>query len=251
MRRLRDNRILFNLYQLYKHTVYFPLLGIGWSVLFIALLMLLLLKKEVSASKIAVLWARYSGFITPMSVTVLGLENIKPGQSYVMVANHQSQYDIFVIYGWLPIDFKWVMKAELRKVPIIGPSCYRLGHIFIDRKNHEAAVGAINRAKEKIRDGVSIMFFPEGRRSEDGSLLDFKKGAYKFALDIGLPILPLSIIGTRDILPANSTALFPGKAALVIHKPIPIDGYNDGTVDRLIARSKEVIRNGLMKYGNA
>ncbi|MBN1533946.1 MAG: 1-acyl-sn-glycerol-3-phosphate acyltransferase [Spirochaetes bacterium] len=240
-RQLRDNKILFYLYQAYKLLVYFPLVGIGWTVLFVYFLILMALGARRAALKVPILWARYSSLITPMTVTVAGNENIDPAQSYVLVANHQSQYDIFVIYGWLPVDFKWVMKAELGKVPIIGASCRRLGHVFIDRSDHQKAVKSINEAKERIRNGTSIMFFPEGHRSAGREMLPFKKGAFKFALDIGLPLLPITILGTRNILPTNSTALFPGRARLVIHKPIPIEGYHEGNIEELMALTRGVI----------
>jgi 1-acyl-sn-glycerol-3-phosphate acyltransferase len=248
--RARDIKPLFYLYQLYKFFLFYPLLGIGWSVLFSVFMAFFIVRLRTIAAKIAVLWARYSCLITPMSVRVTGLENLDPSRSYVLVANHQSQYDIFVIYGWLPVDFKWVLKIELRKVPIIGPFCHRMGHVFVDRSNTEAALAAINSARERIRNGTSIMFFPEGTRSRDGKLLPFKKGAFNFAVDIGLPVLPLSIIGTKDVLPDKTTALFPGRAHLVIHRPIPVEIYDRRNLDELMARARDAIQAGLDEYGD-
>ncbi len=167
-------------------------------------------------------WARVNAFITPMIVRVMGRENIDRNQSYVIVSNHQSQYDILMIYGWLGVDFKWVMKQELRKVPALGIACERLGHIFIDRSDPVSAVASLKAAKEKITNGTSMMFFPEGTRSKDGTLGTFKKGAFKMAIDLGLPVLPVTITGTSNILPAGTLNLFPGKAKMIIHKPIEI-----------------------------
>ncbi len=146
-------------------------------------------------------------WVTPMRVSVEGRENLDPKQSYVLVSNHQSQYDIFLLYGWLGVDFKWVMKKELRKVLGIGVACDRLGHIFIDRSNHAAALATLETAKERIVDGTSVIFFPEGTRSRDGQLKKFKKGAFRMAVDLGLPILPLTVTGTRDVLPAGTSDL--------------------------------------------
>lgn len=243
----RNNKPLFYLYQVYKVAVYYPLLGIGWCIVFSSFMILFFLWKS-QANKAAIAWARYSAYITPMLVKVMGLENLDRKQSYVIVANHQSQYDIFVVYGWLPVDFKWVLKIELRKVPVIGPFCYRMEHVFVDRSNHEAAMKAIEEAKARIKGGTSIMFFPEGTRSRTGELLEFKKGAFKFALDIGLPILPITIIGTKDILPDKTTALYPGKALMVIHKPIPIDGYKEKDLEKLASLAKKAIQEGLDRY---
>ena len=193
------------------------------------------------------IWARLNGYLTPIRVKVTGRENIDQTQSYVIVANHQSQYDIFVLYGWLGIDFKWVMKQELRKVPGIGIGCEKVGHIFIDRSNHEKALASLRAAKEKIVNGTSVIFFPEGTRSRDGSLGVFKKGAFKMAVDLRLPILPITIVGTRDILPTDSVDLFPGRARMIIHKPIDTGGYKDDNLDELVDRARGIIGSGLWK----
>ena len=245
----RDIKPLFWLYQVYKFIIFYPLLGIGWSVIFFFFMLFLFLGLPAISTKLAIIWARYSSFITPMRVRVIGADNFEPGQSYVMVSNHQSQYDAFIIYGWLPVDFKCVMKIELRKVPIIGPGCYRMGHIFIDRTDHASALKAINSAKERITNGTSIIFFPEGTRSRSGELLPFKKGAFTFAVDIGLPLLPITIVGTKDILPDRTTALFPGNALLIIHKPIPVEGYHSGNLTELSDRVRAAIQSGLDRYG--
>lgn len=242
---LRENKILFNLYQVYKYLVFFPLLGLSTLILFIIIFIFLMVASERFVQFGGVIWARFNSFITPMFVKVRGKENIVPGRSYVVVGNHQSQYDIFVVYGWLPIDFRWVMKIELRKVPIIGYYCHKAGHIYIDRSNSAAAVATINAAKAKICGGTSVFFFPEGTRSKTGQLLEFKKGAFKFAIDTALPILPVTIKGTRDILPANSIALFPGTAELIIHPQIDVTGYTDDTITELMSVARKAIQSGL------
>ena len=245
---MRNIKILFYAYQLYKYVVFYPLLAL--STVFLGTLASLM--AIVFGAKIAtwngVIWARFNSLITPMFVKVIGREKINKKQSYVVVANHQSQYDIFVIYGWLPLDFRWVMKMELRKVPILGYYCYKAGHIYIDRSDSKAAIDSINAAKSKMKNGTSVVFFPEGTRSVTGQLLEFKKGAFKFALDLGLPVLPITIIGTKEILPANSIGLFPGNAKLVIHKPIDIAGYTEKNIQELMDRAKESIQQGLDEH---
>jgi 1-acyl-sn-glycerol-3-phosphate acyltransferase len=176
-----------------------------------------------------------------MRVKVTGRENIDPEQSYVVVSNHQSHYDIFVLYGFLGIDFRWIMKHELRKVPAIGVSCDRLGHIFIDRSNHQAALATIDAAKEKIANGTSVLFFPEGTRSRSGRLKSFKKGAFHFARDLELPVLPLTIIGTRDVLPADGIDLKPGRARLIIHPPVALNGTEREEVAELVTEVRDII----------
>jgi len=176
-----------------------------------------------------------------MLVNVRGREHVDKTQSYVIVSNHQSQYDIFVLYGWLGIDFKWVMKQELRKVPALGTACAKIGHIFIDRSKTEAALRSLNDAKSKIVNGTSVIFFPEGTRSRNRELGRFKKGAFRMALELGVPILPVTISGTREILPTQSTALFPGRATMTIHLPIEVSDYDRKNIPALIEKTRKII----------
>lgn len=190
-------------------------------------------------------WARIVALVIPMKVNVIGRDFIDPDQSYVVVSNHQSNIDIIVLYGFLGIDFRWVMKQELRSVMGLGAACATLGHIYIDRSNHEAAVGSINEARERITGGTSVIFFPEGTRSEDGRLKRFKKGAFRFAIDTGLPILPITVDGACDVLPARRFDLRPGRARLVIHEPIAMDDLVAADVPVLSNRVKEIIGSAL------
>ena len=234
--------ILRKLYKIYTWLVFAPIFGI--STLFFGtstVILLFFLKPRLVSTLCGKTWARVNSFATPMRVTVRGRRNVDPRQSYVIVSNHQSQFDIFVLYGWLDIDFKWVMKQELRKVPALGIACERLGHIYVDRSNREAALASINAAKQRIVDGTSVLFFPEGTRSRDNRMRPFKKGAFRMALDLQLPILPITIQGTRDILPSDTLDLYPGRATMIIHPPIPIDDYSHDALDDLIARTRAVI----------
>jgi 1-acyl-sn-glycerol-3-phosphate acyltransferase len=158
------------------------------------------------------------------------------------VANHQSQYDIVALYGWLGIDFRWVMKQELRKIPALGYASEKIGHIFIDRSNTKKAMESLENAKAKIKDGTSVIFFPEGTRSKTGELGKFKKGAFKMACDLGLPILPVTINGTREIIQTKSLLLYPGKALITIHAPIPT---TDKTDSALMEEARLVMEKGL------
>jgi len=236
------NRLLWWLYQPYKYLVFAPILGASTLVFAcLAVFLCLFLKPRFASAMTGVPWAKLNAMVTPMRVAVSGRENIDPRQSYVVVSNHQSHYDIFVLYGYLGIDFRWIMKQELRKVPAIGVSCARLGHIFIDRSNHAAALATIEAAKEQITGGTSVLFFPEGTRSRTGRLRAFKKGAFHFARDLGLPILPVTIAGTRDVLPADGIDLKPGRARLVIHPPVALAGGSREDIAALMDRVRAVI----------
>jgi 1-acyl-sn-glycerol-3-phosphate acyltransferase len=241
-------KILWILYQPYKWLIFFPLVALS-TLIFgsLAAILVFIVNPKTAGFLSGVPWARVNAFITPIIVKVSGRKNIDRNKSYVIVSNHQSQYDVLMIYGWLGVDFKWIMKQELRKVPALGIACERLGHIFIDRSDPVSAVASLKAAKEKITNGTSMMFFPEGTRSKDGTLGKFKKGAFKMAFDLGLPVLPVTITGTRNILPAGTLNLFPGKAKMIIHEPIEITGYNNDNLKDLIEKSREIIMSGLEK----
>lgn len=223
-----------------------PFLGVT-TLIFgtFAVLLCYIMPAKIASLLCGVTWARLNSYITPMFVRVHGRNNVNKKQSYVVIANHQSHFDIFVIYGWLGIDFKWVMKQELRKVPALGVACEKIGHIFIDRSNSQKAIASINAAKEKIINGTSVMFFAEGTRQEGENLGKFKKGAFVFALDLNLPILPVTIRGTKNILPARTFDLFPGMVEMIIHEPIDIKGYNSNNIQDLIEKTREIIGSAL------
>jgi len=235
--------VLIWLYQIYAWLVFLPLV-IVLTALFSTLTVIFagLVNPEWASRVFAVNWARSIAFITPVRVTVEGGENAQREQSYVVVSNHQSQYDIFLIYGWLKLDMKWVMKKELRKIPGIGIGCEKAGHIFVDRKNPRQASKAITEALARMGSGIGILFFPEGTRSRDGHLLPFKKGAFRLSTEQNLPILPVTLVGTRDVLPANTLRLFPGAIKMVIH---PAIDPADKTFEELMDESRDVIASAL------
>ena len=238
--------ILFWPYQLYAWLVFLPLVAI-LTLLFSTLTVIFawLVNPHFASRVFATTWARTLGFLTPIRVTVEGAEYAQRDRSYVVASNHQSQFDILVIYGWLKLDLKWVMKAELRKLPAIGIGCEKAGHIFVERRNPKQASQAITDALARLGDGIGVLFFPEGTRSPDGHLLPFKKGAFRTAIDQQLPLLPVTLVGTRDILPARSLRLFPGKARMVIHPPLETAGMKVEQVDELMQRAREVISSAM------
>ncbi|MBF5057165.1 1-acyl-sn-glycerol-3-phosphate acyltransferase [Alcanivorax sp. 521-1] len=189
----------------------------------------------------AVPWSRLGLMLSGVQVRLHGTEHLDPKQSYVIVANHLSQYDIWVLYGHLDKDFRWVMKHELRKVPVIGFSCALLGHIFIDRRDSRAAMASLETAKARLVDGTSILFFPEGTRSRDGELRPFKKGAFRMAQDLGLPLLPVTLTGTREVLPPDTLRLHPGPVALTVHAPVTVDGDDEAALEAALGRCRSAI----------
>lgn len=195
---------------------------------------------------IAARWARLIAWLTPMRVIVEGAEHVDPGRSYVLVANHVSQYDIPLIYGFSGLDLRWVMKAEIGKLPFIAQGCRALGHIFIDRRNPEQARASINTAVAELPAGTGVLFFPEGTRSRDGRLMKFRKGAFRVAAHRGLPVLPVTVVGTRELLPPGSIRIRPGTVRLILHPPIqPGSGPVDEVVSELCERTRSTIARPL------
>jgi 1-acyl-sn-glycerol-3-phosphate acyltransferase len=137
------------------------------------------------------------------------------------------------------------MKTELRRIPIFGIACEKVGHIYIDRGNSEEARKSLKAAGKKIRAGSSVVIFPEGTRSLDGKLLRFKKGGFVMALEAGVPILPVTVVGGRKILPKNSLRNLPGDMKLIIHKPIAVDEYNYETREEIVERVRKAIEKDM------
>ena len=236
-------KILFWPYQLYGWLIFLPLV-IVLTLLFSMLTVIFasLVNPEWASRVFAVTWAKSIAYITPVRVIVEGGENAHREQSYVVVTNHQSMYDILLIYGWLELDLKWVMKKELRKVPGIGLGCEKAGHIFVDRKKPKQAAQAIKDALARMGKGVGILFFPEGTRSRDGHLLPFKSGAFRLSVEQDLPILPVTLAGTRDVLPSHSLSLFPGVIRMIIHPAIQPSGKNAG---ELLEQTRDAISSAM------
>jgi len=239
--------IAYWLYQVYAWLVLIPLglfltLLTGWLTMLVAMIW----SPRVASRYIAANWGRLICWMTPVWVTVVGAENADPGRTYVVACNHQSQYDIFLVYGWLKLDLKWVLKAELRKTPGVGIGCEKAGHIFVERGNPEQTRKSISDALERVGNGVGVLFFVEGTRSQDGKLRPFKKGAFRVATSQNLPVLPVTIIGTRDIQKPNSMMIFPGKVRMVIHPAIEVDGREDAEdIRELMTQTRAAIVSAL------
>ena len=174
-------------------------------------------------------------------VSIRGRERIRKGQSYVIVSNHQSQVDILALVTCLGIQFRWVIKKELLKLPLFGYALYASRNIFIDRSNPDQAMKSVRQGMERLPPGTSVLFFAEGTRSPDGRIQEFKKGAFVAALEAGLPILPVTVNGSRKILPKRSLAFQPGRVEVVVGGPISPQGFSRDHLDELVGKTRDVI----------
>lgn len=176
-----------------------------------------------------------------IDVTVNGLSNIDPSQSFIYMSNHQSNFDIPVLLACLPVQFRWLAKAELFRIPIFGRGMRAAGYISIDRFNRPSAFESLSVAAKKIKEGVSVMIFPEGTRSIDGNIRTFKKGGFVLAVDAGVAIIPIILYGTRSIMPKGRLRIQAGHVYMDIQPPMETSGYTRESKDDLIEQIRAVI----------
>jgi 1-acyl-sn-glycerol-3-phosphate acyltransferase len=239
---------LLTLYPIWQWLFYVPIVILATLVgAIIAVPLALLVSPRLANLYVAVPWCHVLSIFVPVRVEVEGMEHVDPEQSYVVVANHQSQFDIPVIYGYCGLDLRWVMKAELRKVPFVAAGCRAIGHIFVNRSDPEQARTAINNAVARLKPGTGLLFFAEGTRSRSGRLLNFKKGAFRVAIDQQMPILPMTVVGTREVMPADSIRIRPGTVRLRIHPPVSTEGLRVADLGRLRDSVRETIGSGLVQ----
>jgi len=197
--------------------------------------------------KVQQFWSRSFFWLMFLPVSVKGQEHIQKGQSYVFVANHQSMFDVWLVYGWLPVIFKWLMKAELRKVPFVGTGCKAAGHIFIDRRNAKAAMESLKEVEKQLVDGVCTVIFPEGTRTMDGEVGRFKRGAFQIAMDLGLPVIPLSLDGCFDVLPKGKPFVHRVACSMYIGEPIDLKQFKDAEGNPDANAAIEAVRDAVIK----
>ena len=186
-------------------------------------------------------WARTLLFLAGASVTVRGAEHLQPGRTYIFAANHQSYFDIPVAFGYLPANFRIMAKATLFHIPFLGWHLRRSGHMPIARDNPRRAARSLLEAATHVREGTSVFVFPEGGRSPDGPLKEFKAGTFLLAIKAGASVVPVTLNGTRAVLKMNSFHVHPGRVEMILHAPISTDGMHSRSADALCAQVREII----------
>ena len=186
-------------------------------------------------------WAKMILWVCGVELVIKGLENIKRDSPQIFMSNHQSFFDIFTLLAGLPVDFKFILKKELMKIPLFGTAMKRAQYISIDRGDPRMAILSMNEAAEKIKNGAYVLIFPEGTRSVEGNVQDFKKGGFHLALKSGCDIIPLAVIGSSDIAPKGSLRIKRGTIILNIGKAIKAKEYSKSEMDQLIMHTRESI----------
>lgn len=171
------------------------------------------------------IWSKIIIKLSLCKISIEGRENIPTDKYCVIACNHQSAYDIWALYGYLHVPFKWVLKGSLSRVPFVGWACRKCGFIFVDNSTPERAAAVVQSAQKVLQNEYHVMIFPEGTRSPDGRLGKLKKGAFKIAMDTGAPVLPISISGAYEILSKDALIPTRGHIRLKIHPQIDSTQY--------------------------
>lgn len=193
------------------------------------------------------LWSQFILWILLIPVKVTGREHLTHGESYVFVSNHQGAFDIFLIYGHLCRNFKWMMKIGLRRIPLVGYACAKAHHIFVDKSGPKKIKASYDTARATLKDGMSLVVFPEGSRTHNGKIGTFHRGAYLLADELQLPVVPLTINGSFEILPRDKKGIIPNRHAitLTIHAPIYPKGKGAENAHAIMDESRKVIVSSL------
>lgn len=188
-------------------------------------------------------WLFCRVFLLPVHVE--GNEYLDPKQAYIFVPNHQSMFDIFLLLGFLGHKFKWVMKKELAKVPLVGFACKCCGFIYINRTGKSSIAESMNKADDTLRQHKSLAIFAEGTRTRTGQLGTFKRGAFKLAVEQNLPIVPISLNGCYEAMPKGRYLVKRHPLKLIVHQPIVPDLNDPNAMETLREATRQAILSGL------
>ena len=186
---------------------------------------------------------------TGTRVQVRHRDRLGRGRGQILVANHQSVFDIFVLGSALRRQFSFVGKKEVSGIPVVGAAWEKVGHIAIDRSDRQSAISSLAQADKQLRNGRTIIFFPEGTRSPTGRLGRFKKGAFVLAIKQQVPVLPVAILGTRQIMEKGSWKIRPGRVTVVVGEPVSTEGLTTRDRDRLSRECRTAVES-LMNGGH-
>jgi 1-acyl-sn-glycerol-3-phosphate acyltransferase len=193
--------------------------------------------------RIAGAWGRALLRLLGVGVCVSGLEHAPAGPA-VYAANHASALDILVVFGHLPVDFRIVYKKSLSPVPLLGWAIWLGGHVPVDRGNPFRARRSLEAAARRIRGGTSVVVFPEGTRSPDGAVRRFKRGSFSLALHAGVPVVPVSLVGVKAVVPHGLSSVRPGLVRVVVHPVVPVEGRSPDEAEALAEEVRRVVARG-------
>lgn len=178
-----------------------------------------------------------------VKIVLQGMDNLRPGQNYIFMSNHVSNLDPPVLIPSIPGRCSVLVKKELFRTPILGTGMHQADLVPVDRSDREAAIESVRAATEVLKKGLHMVIYPEGTRSSDGRLLPFKKGPFHLAMDSGVPVIPVTLLGTFESWPKRRFALRKGTATVIFHPPIEPHEYADR--DALMLAVRDSIASAL------
>jgi 1-acyl-sn-glycerol-3-phosphate acyltransferase len=196
-------------------------------------------------------WSLLNLYLPGIRVSLKGKEKIARNGTYVVMSNHQSLLDTWVLIAKLPLQLRWVIRSGVRKMPVFGYALARMGHIYVDKRKTKDMIRGLQKAVAQTKKGASIVIFPEGTRSKDGSLLQFHRGGTQIAMRADIPILPVTINGSRFVLPKGTLALMPGKIQVVVGDVIDPRQFLANRDDTFMEAVRKAIEKNLnLEYGD-
>jgi len=188
--------------------------------------------------------ARVANRLAGMRVRVHGVENI-PARACIFAANHTSNLDPLALLPAIPRRVSFLAKREVFRVPVLGTGMRLAQFVLVDRANREAATASVDAAARSLKEGLSFMVFPEGTRSPDGRMRSFKKGTFVMAIEAGVPIVPVSIAGTQNLMQKGTWAIHPGEVAIRFGQPVDASQYSADRRGELLAQVEALVAAGL------
>ena len=196
-------------------------------------------------------WSLLNIYLSGTRICIRGKEKIERGGNYIVMSNHQSLFDVWGLIAKIPLQLRWIIKADIKKIPIFGYALERMGHIYIGGNGRRNMALGLADAIRRVRNGTSIVIFPEGTRSRDGRLGKFHKGGALIAIKSGVPVLPVTVNGSRFVLPKGTLALMPGKIEIVVGDIIDPHKFGRHGEEELMAVVESSIRKNLdLEYGD-
>ena len=226
-------------------TLFFYLVFYPWTLIALIIAVFLSPFGQDVVHSWGIFWGRSCLWLAGLELKVDGMENLTVNGPAIYICNHQSNFDIPLLYAGLPIQFRWMAKQELFNIPLFGTAMKRGGYIPIDRSNRKEAMRSLTAAAKRIQDGASVIIFPEGTRSPDGTLQTFKKGALLLAAKAGVPVVPMAIKGSHQVQPKGSLRINPAPLKLTILPPIDTDGLKSARINELTTQVHDLISRAL------
>lgn len=231
---------------IYEIFIFLPILVIATIITAIVVIIGVSIgNKQFWSSRPPRYWSKLICRVALCNISVKGQENFDPEKSYIFAPNHQSVFDVFLLYGYLGADIKFVQKHTLRKIPFVGYASEKAGHVFINQTSYKSMKSSLIEVEKRLAKGASIAMFPEGARTFTGKMDKFRRGPFIVAKEMNMPIVPVTINGAYEVMKIHTYLINPGKLELVIHKPINPSTYSEEELPQLMHTCEEEVKNGL------